>query len=140
MGRSDQRAVTSRLTTLLVHLLDWRYEREPRTEGWSDTIARERIELPLIFEQSPSLARFAEATFAKAYRLARREAARQTRLSLGTFPMEFAVFLARGAGSGSLARRRRRSLTTIGVSRRQLVPSDRAAAPFASADWKQCHA
>ena len=88
LGRSDQREVTSRLTTLLVHLLKWRYQSELRAESWSDTIARERIELPLIFDQSPSLARFAETTFAKAYRLARREAARQTRLSLGTFPAE----------------------------------------------------
>jgi len=88
LGRSDQREVTSRLTTLLVHLLKWRYQRELRADSWSDTIARERIELPLIFDQSPSLAKFAEATFAKAYRLARREASRQTRLSPHAFPEE----------------------------------------------------
>jgi len=88
LGRSDQREVTSRLTTLLVHLLKWRYQPDLRTESWSDTIARERIELPLIFEQSPSLARFAEATFAKAYRLARKEAARQTHLDLPAFPAD----------------------------------------------------
>jgi hypothetical protein len=88
LGRSDQREVTSRLTILLVHLLKWRYQSELRTDSWSDTIARERIELPLIFEQSPSLARFATTTFAKAYRLACREAARQTRLSAGAFPVE----------------------------------------------------
>jgi hypothetical protein len=88
LGRSDQREVTSRLTTLLVHLLKWRYQSKLRADSWSDTIARERIELPLILDQSPSLARFAEATFAKAHRLARREASRQTRLGLHTFPEE----------------------------------------------------
>jgi hypothetical protein len=86
LGRSDQREVVSRLTTLLTHLLKWRYQPERRADSWSDTIARERIELPLIFDQSPSLARFAEAELAKAYRLARKEAARQTRLGLEAFP------------------------------------------------------
>jgi hypothetical protein len=88
LGRSDQREVTSRLTTLLVHLLKWRHQTELRTDSWSDTIARERIELPLIFDQSPSLARFARVAYDKAYRLARREAARQTRLAIASFPVE----------------------------------------------------
>jgi hypothetical protein len=86
LGRSDQREVTSRLTTLLTHLLKWRYQPEKRTDSWAETIARERIELPLVFEQSPSLARFAESIFVKAYGLARREAARQTRLARRLFP------------------------------------------------------
>jgi hypothetical protein len=88
LGRSDQREVTSRLTTLLVHLLKWRYQSKLQADSLSDTIARERIELPLIFEQSPSLARFAEAAFDKAYWLARREASRQTRLTPHAFPEE----------------------------------------------------
>ena len=44
------------------------------------------MELPFIFEQSPSLLGFAGDTFAKAYRLARAEAARQTRLPIRSFP------------------------------------------------------
>lgn len=88
LGRSDQREVRSRLTTLLVHLLKWRHQSERRTDSWSETIARERMELPFIFEQSPSLVKFAEATFVKSYRLARSEAARQTRLPIRSFPVE----------------------------------------------------
>lgn len=88
LGRSDQREVKSRLTTLLVQLLKWRYQPEKRSDSWADTIARERLELPFIFEQSPSLASFAEATFPRAYRLARSEAARQTRLAIRHFPLE----------------------------------------------------
>jgi hypothetical protein len=88
LGRSDQREVKSRLTTLLVHLLKWRYQPEKRSDSWADTIARERMELPFIFEQSPSLLNFAESAFAKAYRLARSEAARQTRLAVRSFPAE----------------------------------------------------
>ena len=42
LGRSDQREVKSRLTTLLVHLLKWRYQPEKRSDSWADTIARER--------------------------------------------------------------------------------------------------
>ena len=88
LGRSDQREVKSRLTTLLVHLLKWRYQPEKRSDSWADTIARERLELPFIFEQSPSLVSFAEAAFAKAYRLARSEAARQTGLPIRHLPIE----------------------------------------------------
>jgi hypothetical protein len=88
LGRSDQREVKSRLTTLLVHLLKWRYQPEKRSDSWTDTIARERMELLFIFEQSPSLLGFAGDTFAKAYRLARSEAARQTRLPIRSFPPE----------------------------------------------------
>lgn len=88
LGRSDQREVRSRLTTLLVHLLKWRHQPERRSDSWSDTIARERMELPFIFEQSPSLVNLAETVFAKSYRLARSEAARQTRLPLRSFPVE----------------------------------------------------
>lgn len=88
LGRSDQREVRSRLTTLLVHLLKWRHQPERRSDSWSETIARERMELPFIFEQSPSLVKFAEAAFVKAYRLARSEAARQTRLPIRSFPVE----------------------------------------------------
>jgi hypothetical protein len=88
LGRSDQREVTSRLTTLLVHLLKWRYQPERRTDSWEETIARERIELPLIFEQSPSLVGFAEGVMAKSYKLARREAARQTKLPVRNFPAQ----------------------------------------------------
>ncbi len=88
LGRFDQREVKSRLTTLLVHLLKWRYQPEKRSDSWTDTIARERMELPFIFEQSPSLLGFAGGAFAKAYRLARSEAARQTRLPIRSFPSE----------------------------------------------------
>jgi hypothetical protein len=88
LGRSDQREVKSRLTTLLVHRLKRRHQAEKRSDSWADRIARERMDLPFIFGQSPSLAKFAEAAFPKAYRLARSEAARQTRLPIRTFPPE----------------------------------------------------
>jgi hypothetical protein len=88
LGRSDQREVKSRLTTLLVHLLKWSYQPEKRSDSWADTIARERIELPLIFEQSPSLMRTAETAYPKAYRVARSEASRQTGIAARRFPLE----------------------------------------------------
>lgn len=88
LGRSDQREVKSRLTTLLVHLLKWRHQPERRSDSWADTIARERLELPFLFEQSPSLLNVAESVFAKSYRLSRSEAARQTRLPVRSFPAE----------------------------------------------------
>ena len=46
------------------------------------------MEIPFILEQSPRLAAFAEAVFGEAHRLARSEAARQTRLALRQLPPE----------------------------------------------------
>lgn len=56
MGNSDRRELRSRLGVIIQHLLKLRYSSaiEP-TDGWRDTIRRERSDVRLILEDSPSL-------------------------------------------------------------------------------------
>lgn len=56
LGRSDARQVRSRMATIIEHLLKLRCSPavEPRA-GWMATVRRERVEVALLLEESPSL-------------------------------------------------------------------------------------
>ncbi len=56
LGRSDKRAIGSRLETILEHLLKLRYSTasDPR-RGWINTVRRERILVDKLLRDSPSL-------------------------------------------------------------------------------------
>jgi hypothetical protein len=71
-----------------MHLLEWRYQPEGHVDshGWEDTIWHQRTQLTLLLEESPSLRRELPARLARHYPLARRDAAREIRLPLATFP------------------------------------------------------
>jgi hypothetical protein len=86
MGKRDQREVRSYLVRLLLHLLKWQAQPEKRSDSWLDSIGQSRVELDGIFEQSPSLVPFARRTLAAAYRLAKRQAAKETGLAPESFP------------------------------------------------------
>jgi hypothetical protein len=94
MGGRDRREVKSRLINLLLHLLKWRYQPERRGASWANSIRIQQQELPLIFEQSPSLEVYAEAALADAYSQARKSAAKQTRLPIDAFPETYPETLA----------------------------------------------
>ena len=87
IGRSDKREVKNRLITLLVHLLKYQFQKERRSRSWIATIAEQRQQLELVFEDSPSLLKsYTPEVFGSSYRYARRKAGRETRLPLETFP------------------------------------------------------
>lgn len=87
IGRSDKREVKSRLITLLVHLLKYQFQKERRSRNWIATIAEQRQQLELVFEDSPSLFKsYTPEVFESSYHYARRKAGRETRLSLEAFP------------------------------------------------------
>ena len=56
LGRSQRRELRSRISVIIEHLLKLEYSpaREPRG-AWIDTIARERSDIELLLEDSPSL-------------------------------------------------------------------------------------
>ena len=89
LGRSDKRELGNRLRILVLHLLKWRYQPDGRvgSHSWEDTIWEQRTQLMLLLEESPSLQRELPAQLARHYPLARRDAARETRLPLPTFPV-----------------------------------------------------
>jgi len=38
LGKSERRAITSQLTRLLLHLLKWQYQPQPRSDSWLESI------------------------------------------------------------------------------------------------------
>ena len=88
MGRSERRALSSRLKVLLVHLLKWRHQAPLRSNSWRYTIREQRLAVQDILQDNPSLAPQLEALQHRAYQSARLAAARETGLSEETFPQD----------------------------------------------------
>lgn len=86
MGISQLRALESRLTVLLIHLLKWVHQPARRGASWRNTIIEQRKQIDKLLRRSPSLLpQLAELT-ADAYDSARRYAETETGLVLETFP------------------------------------------------------
>jgi hypothetical protein len=88
MGRNNRREVRSRLIVLMAHLLKWQYQPRKRSKSWTDTINEQRLQLNLILEDSPSLKPFLGEVLDDCYQYGRKEAVKQTKLPLTTFPPE----------------------------------------------------
>jgi hypothetical protein len=80
MGKSEQRALESRLEVLLLHLLKWQYQPAYRGRSWRLTIKEQRIRLQEHLEDNPSLKGKLDRILANAYRLAVIGAERETGL------------------------------------------------------------
>jgi Domain of unknown function DUF29 len=94
MGKRDRREVSNRLKVLIAHLLKWAAQPDRRDGStWSATIGEQRSELDEIFEQSPSLRRYADQDMARIYGRAVTLAARETGLERSVFPQESAYTL-----------------------------------------------
>ena len=87
MAKGDRRDVSSRLVTLLTHLLKWEQQPDHRSGSWQGTIVEHRRELRKLLE-SGTLHNHALSVLAEAYADARQQAAAETSLSRGTFPVE----------------------------------------------------
>lgn len=90
MGRSDYRALQSRLEILFMHLLKWEYQPEKRQMGhsWERTIREQRKQARRILQDSPGLKNKIDAMLPVAYKRAVEDAAEETGLSPSTFPKE----------------------------------------------------
>lgn len=55
MGRSEQRALHSRMERLITHLLKWQYQPTHRGNSWKRTVMEQRRSLEKLFRYSPSL-------------------------------------------------------------------------------------
>jgi hypothetical protein len=89
MAKRDRREVSSRLVTLLAHLLKWEHQPDHRSGSWQGTILEQRRELRKLLE-SGTLHNHAISVLAEAYADARKQAAAETGLSRGIFPVECA--------------------------------------------------
>ena len=86
LGGRDRRELKSRLAVLLLHLLKWRHQAERRTGSWESTIRTQRSEIEELLSDNPSLRGGLGAVVARAYPIARRNAAAETGLPLDAFP------------------------------------------------------
>ena len=87
MGIRDRREVKSHLVQLLLHVLKWVYQPDNRTASWSHSIFEQRLELRLLLE-SRTLRNHAADILDASYAMARKEAAKQTKLKIGKFPKD----------------------------------------------------
>jgi hypothetical protein len=81
----DRRELTSRLETLVMHLLKWHYQPAERSGSWRGTIRRERREIARLLVQSPSLKQMVPDDITTGYPHAREDASDETGLRLDTF-------------------------------------------------------
>ena len=88
LGKRDRRELESRLVTLMLHLLKWRFQPERRQRGrsWRRTILEQRRRLAALLVDSPSLRPRASDTLSQLYAYARQYAAAETGLPDDTFP------------------------------------------------------
>jgi len=86
MGKSQQRALESRLEVLLAHLLKWQFQPTLQGPSWRFTIEEQRARIARLLEKNPSLKRHVPEAFEEAYGFAVRMAARETGMGSGSFP------------------------------------------------------
>jgi hypothetical protein len=97
MGKSDRRALYSRLDVLAVHLLKWLHCPELLdrcARQWRLTIVEQRKEIAGEFDFSPSLRKAAAERWSRALRDARRQAAIEAEVPITRFPRDPAISLA----------------------------------------------
>jgi hypothetical protein len=85
MAKRDRREVSSRLVTLLAHLLKWEHQPDQRSGSWQGTILEQRRELRKLLA-SGTLHNHAVSVLAEAYADARKQAAAETGLPRAKFP------------------------------------------------------
>ena len=86
LGKSQLHALTSSYRLIAMHLLEFLVQPEKASASWLTTISRERGNIELMLDDSPGLKSRREERFAKAYDVARRDAAAETHLPLKDFP------------------------------------------------------
>ena len=86
MGRAEKRELVSRLTTLLKHLLKWKFQPRGRCSSWRTNIRVQRNLILDHLQDNPSLKPQIPDAMARANRDAVLEAAEETGLSEAVFP------------------------------------------------------
>jgi hypothetical protein len=83
LSKRERDRVFSSLRLILHHLLKWDYQSHKRSRSWQNTIGRERDNIGLYLEDSPSLVRYLDnESLEKIYRVSRSDAMRETGLDL----------------------------------------------------------
>ncbi len=86
MGRSEKRALESRLAVLITHLFKWHYQPVRRGKSWELTIKEQRLRIIKILRDNPSLKHELEACFLDIYPFAVIQAVKETGIDENLFP------------------------------------------------------
>lgn len=86
LGKSQFSSLVSALRVVLLHMLKFEYQPGRRTRSWTISIATHRIHVAEELSESPGLKGRLTEAIGKAYRVARLEAAKETRLAVNRFP------------------------------------------------------
>lgn len=86
MGKSEKRALESRLEVLLMHLLKWQIQQDRRSKSWRLTIADQRRRLLKLLGENPSLKAALAESIEDIYPSAVIAAVNETGLDIERFP------------------------------------------------------
>lgn len=86
MGKSEKRALKSRLSVLLMHLLKWQFHFQ--STSWQLTLRTQRRAIKDLLVDNPSLKHWLVETMHDAYEQAKDDAALETGLNSRVFPDE----------------------------------------------------
>ena len=87
LGREQFNRLESALRVLILHILKWDHQPARRSRSWALSICQQRLELEDVLSDNPGLRpRIAEA-MARAYRKARLQAIKETKLKEARFPV-----------------------------------------------------
>jgi hypothetical protein len=86
LGKSDRRALKSRLEILLMHLLKWQFQPSHRSNSWKSTVTEQRLRIQDLLSDSPSLKNYLFEILPEAYKNSRQLASDETGLALDIFP------------------------------------------------------
>jgi hypothetical protein len=85
MGRSERRALESRLEVLLAHLITWQYQPEGRSSSWTGTLKEQRRKAARLLRQNPGLKPLLGELISDAYSAATALAERDTGMDESRF-------------------------------------------------------
>jgi hypothetical protein len=97
LSKRERDRLLSSLRLILHHLLKWDYQTHRRSRSWKNTIGRERNNIGLYLEDSPSLTRYLDnKSLEKIYRVSRSDAMQETGLDFPeTCPYSIETVLSR---------------------------------------------
>jgi hypothetical protein len=83
LSKRERDRLLSSIRLILHHLLKWDHQPQKRSRSWQITIERERKNLEMYLEDSPSLKRYlSDESVDKMYRTARLDAIKETKLEM----------------------------------------------------------
>jgi hypothetical protein len=88
MKNKELRTLRNRLRVLIMHLLKCEFQKSYPQNKWRSTLIEQRERIKYLLEESPSLRRVLAEYVQQSYSAARRMAALETGISIGSFPAE----------------------------------------------------